>query len=139
MKLDERVLNKLLDLFFEVVGKRYDKGDFQKIIEDLLTPAERIMIAKRIAVYYLLLKNIDYRTISNVLKISQTTISKLNVFKEKSEGIIPTFNRIVRNEKIGEFLEEVSLALMGPGTYGTNWKAGWKHKKELARRKTEGI
>ena len=45
-KLDDEVLNKLFVLFFEIVGKKTAESDFISTLKDLLSPNERVMIAK---------------------------------------------------------------------------------------------
>jgi Trp operon repressor len=137
--LDERVLNKLFDLFFEIVGKKYHKEEFRNVILDLLSPVERIMIAKRIAIIYLILKKIDQRNISTALKVSNATVSKFAILMERSVGIVPAFKTILRNEKFFDFLDELYDSLFPPGTYGTNWKDAWQKRIEINRRKTYGI
>ncbi|OGK08312.1 hypothetical protein A2767_04405 [Candidatus Roizmanbacteria bacterium RIFCSPHIGHO2_01_FULL_35_10] len=139
LRLEEHVLNKLFDLFFEVVGKKSDKDQFQKITRELLSPVERIMVAKRIAIVYLLLKKIDYRIICDVLKVSSATISRYNLLLQNSDGLVPAFNNILRNDKLLLFMDELFNALFPPGTYGTNWKSTWQRKFRIQREKTEGI
>lgn len=138
-KLQSRVLDKLFILFFEIVGNKHNKEEFQKTLVDLLSPVERIMIAKRIAIVYLLLKKIDYLTICDVLKVSPGTIAKFSLLMEKSEGVVPTFKNVLRNEKIGEFLDDLFNNLFPPGRYGANWKAAWQRKFESERLKAEGV
>jgi uncharacterized protein YerC len=137
--LNEKVLEKLFDLFFEIVGRKKNKEEFLKTIYDLLSPVERIMIAKRIAIIYLLLKKIDYVTICDVLKVSPSTVAKFNLLMEKSDGIVPAFKEILTNEKVKIFLEDLFLALYGPGTPGVDWHSAWKDKLDLKRRKEIGI
>lgn len=138
-KLEDHILEKLFTLFFEVVGKKGYKEEFQKTIADLLSPVERIMIAKRIAIVYLIMKKIDYATICRNLKVSPSTVAKFRLLMEKSEGVIPTLNSLLRNEKIADFLEEWLIDLHAPGTYGANWSIAWQRKKEFQRRKSQGI
>ncbi len=138
-KLKENVLEKLFSLFFEVVAKQKDKQQFEKILIDLFSETERIMIAKRIAVIYLRLKHIDQRTICKVLKISSSTCAKYSRLMEKSDGIVPQFNKMLREETLGNFLIEVFNEIFAPGVYGTNWSASWKRKNEQERKKREGI
>lgn len=139
IKLKEPVLTKIFDLFFEVVGKNNNKVEFQKVINELLSPVERIMTAKRIAIIYLLLKGIDNRNICSVLKVSSATVSRYNMMLEKSDGIVPAFKSILRNDKILLFLDEFFDALFPPGTYGTNWKSSWQRKSRIRREKSQGI
>jgi len=74
-KLDDKILEKIFDLFFEIVGKKSSKEDFKNTIVDLLSPIERVMIAKRVAIIYLLMKKINQRSISQALKVSNATVS----------------------------------------------------------------
>src|SRR3989344_8936651 len=97
--LSDDLLEKLFDLFFEVVGNKSSKDEFRKIFIDLLTPAERIMLAKRVAIVYLLMKKIEYDNICDRLKVSPTTVAKYSLLMEKSEGIVPTFKQIVKVDK----------------------------------------
>lgn len=138
-QLDDNILEKLFNLFFEVVGKKSDKDEFREVMIDLLSPAERIMISKRIAIIYLLLKKIDYYNICEVLKVSAATVAKFSLLMEKSQGIVPTFKTIVTKEKVGEFLEDLFNTLYAPGVPGINWKAAWERKRDLQRRKIYGM
>ncbi len=138
-KVEDQVLEKLFKLLFEVVGKSENQSEFEKIMHDVLSPVERVMIAKRIAIIYLLTKNIDYLTICEVLKVSAATVAKFRHITDNSQGIIPTLNKILRNDKIKEFLEEFWLLIRGPGVPGVNWSAAWKHKLEFERKKSQGI
>ena len=58
---------------------------------------------------------------------------------EESQGIIPILKKILRNEKISHFLEEILLTLYGPGTPGVDWSQAWKDQIALERRKETGI
>lgn len=138
-KLNEHVYEKLFTLFFEVVTNSKDKNDFNHLIKDLFSPVERIMIAKRVVIVYLLIQEIDYRMICSVLKVSNATISKFKLLMERSDGIVPILKKIIRNEKVKLFLLELIDALSPPGTYGTNWKNAWKRRAEINRKKETGI
>lgn len=137
--LSEEKLKKLFDLFFEIVGKKEDQEEFRKVIIDLLSPVERIMIAKRIAIIYLLLKKIEHRNICNVLKVSSATVAKFSLLMEQSQGIVPSFKTMLRNEKISGFLKDIYNTIYSPGVYGINWKSAWERKIERDKEKTFGI
>lgn len=139
IQLPDSILEKLFELFFTVVGNKSNKDEFRKTVVDLLTPAERIMLAKRVAIIYLLLKKIDYYNICKVLKVSPTTVAKFRLLMEKSEGVVPTFKRILKVEKVGLVLEEIFNAFFAPGVPGVNWKAAWERKINLEKRKSYGI
>jgi len=133
------MLDKLFSLFFEVVGKKQSQDEFMKTIFDLLSPVERIMIAKRVAIIYLLMKQIDQRVICQILKVSSVTVAKFSLLMEKSQGIVPTFRRALVNEKLAEFFEDIFNSFFAPGVPGINWKAAWQRKVARDRKKAFGI
>lgn len=138
-KLKDHVLERLFDLFFEIVGKNKSREEFTLIINDVLSSTEKIMIAKRIAIVYLLLKGIDYRNFCKTIKVSSATVSKYKILVERSGGLVPAFEKIIRDDKIVEFLEGFLIMLFPPGTPGINWSAAWQVKIEHERSKKEGI
>ncbi len=138
-ELSKDLLEKLFDLFFEIVGNTTSKAEFKKIFIDLLTPAERIMLAKRVAIIYLLMKKIEYYNICDRLKVSSATVSKIALLMEKSDGIVPAFKQIVKVDKVKIFLEEVFNTIFAPGKIGVNWKIAWENKANLEKKKTYGI
>jgi Trp operon repressor len=73
-KVEDKVLRKLYFLMFEIISNIDEEERFEGIMNELLSPTEKIMIAKRVAIVYLLMKNIDYLIISDVLKVSSRTI-----------------------------------------------------------------
>ncbi len=137
--LSSDLLAKIFDLLFAVMGNISSKDQFKKIFFDLLTPAERIMLAKRVAIIYLLMKKIEYYNICDRLKVSSATVSKIALLMEKSEGIIPAFTQIIKKDKVKIFLEEVFNNIFAPGKIGVNWTTAWENKINLEKKKTYGI
>ncbi len=138
-KIDDEVLEKLFKLFFEVVGKNHQQEQFEEIIKDIFSPVERIMIAKRVAVVYLLMKNIDYLTICQTIKVSSATVSKFNFLMTKSTGVVPALNKILKNEKIEDFFGEIISIVRAPGVPGVNWSQAWRDKITREEKKRKGI
>ncbi len=130
---------KIFSIFYKVLGETDNKEEFNKILFDLLTPAERIMIIKRIAIIYLLLKEIDYRMICKALKVSNTTVNKYKLMMERSEGIVPVLKNMVKQEKVWLFFEEIFTHIFYPGRPGINWTAAWEMKLALERKKERGL
>lgn len=138
-KIKEEDYKKIFLIFYKVIGQTEDKDEFYRILIDLLTPAERIMLIKRIAVIYLLLKNIDYKTICKVLKVSNGTVSKYRLLMEDSKGIVPVIKKMVKSEKIWLFFEEIFSQIFYPGRPGINWTEAWEMKLALERKKERGL
>lgn len=138
-KIKEEDYNKIFLIFYKVIGETEDKDEFNRILIDLLTPAERIMLIKRIAIIYLLLKDIDYLTICKVLKVSNGTVSKYRLLMEDSKGIVPVIKKMIKNEKIWLFFEEIFSQIFYPGRPGINWTAAWEMRNALERKKERGL
>ncbi len=136
-RVEGRVLKKLYFLMFEIISNMDEEERFTGIMNELLSLTEKIMIAKRVAIIYLLMKNVDYLVISDVLKVSSTTIAKFHSIMNKGKEIKNILEGLIGNEKIKDFFEE--LFFREPGTYGTNWKSAWHKKFEIERKKLRGI
>lgn len=140
-KLPAETLSKLLLLFFEVIGKKNDRDEFIRVIDDLFSETEQVMIIKRISIIYLLLKKIDNTMIADVLKVSTGTIWKYAYLtKHQNQGLVMIINRVLEKEKIRDFFDNIFYELFArPGKYGTNWKSGWYHKIEREAKKQTGL
>jgi len=140
-KLPPDILSKLFLLFFEVLGNKDEKEEFHEIMNDLFSETEQIMIIKRIAITYLLLKGIDHNVIADVLKVSTGTIWKYAfLISQNKKGMVTSLNDILKIEKVRDFFDDIFYELFArPGKYGTNWKTGWQHKFTRDRKKQTGI
>ena len=137
-KLKEETLEKLYSLMFEVLGKK-SKKEFLLIMNDLVSPTEKIMIAKRIAVIYLLTKKIDQQIISRTVKVSLSTVSKFSLLTKLSNVIPNALAALISHEEIRLFIDEIFVSLFPPGTIHTDWKGTWELKKEIRRKQTQGF
>jgi Trp operon repressor len=135
--VDVKKLFKLYQLFFEVVSKAKNKDEFLELIKDLLSPVEQIMVAKRIAIIYLLTKNVDQLAIARYIKVSRATVSKFNLlFFEKKTRLIKIIESMIKKEKIGHFLEDLFADLfIQPGIKIGHWQRYWDHKRRQNERK----
>ncbi len=138
-KVESDVMERVFQLLFEALGKKSDQEEFTKIIHDILSPTERIMIAKRVTIIFLLMKGVDHRTISQVLKVSQSTVAKFQLIMENSKGIVETLQGIVASDRLSDFFKEIWLDLRGPGVPGVNWKSAWQSKIAFEKKKLRGI
>lgn len=139
LAIKEEDYEKIFSIFYQVVGQTENKDKFNKILFDLLTPAERIMLIKRIAIIYLLMKDIHYLTICEIIKVSNTTVNKYKLLIERSEGIVPALKSMVKQEKVWLFFEDIFSQIFHPGLPGINWKAAWERKIDLDRKKNRGL
>ncbi|MBI5122931.1 hypothetical protein HZA75_03680 [Candidatus Roizmanbacteria bacterium] len=108
------------------------------MIDDILSPSEKIMIAKRLGMIYLLIKGVDFRTIANTLKVSTSTVLFYSVaYKEKRAQITNLIEQMLKKEKVLNFLEDLFADLtIHPGIYIGHHKLKWEYEKKKIERKT---
>src|SRR3989344_6073169 len=110
--LKERILVKLNSLFFEIMSKYNNKKSFLDVIEEILSPTEKIMLIKRISIIYLLIKGVDYRDISEVLKVSRgTVVLYASKFYKKDSKLVNMIQSMLKKEKFFNFLEDIFAGL----------------------------
>lgn len=107
-QLSKHVEQRLFTLFFKSFAKLSSPSEIQKFLYDLLSPTEQTMLAKRLAIALLLAKGYTYETIKDILKVSQETISRVNVaLNYQGEGYRMVIQKAICDEKLGEILEKV--------------------------------
>ncbi len=135
--LSERVLLKLYRLFFEVMTKYQNKDQFFEIFDDILSPTEKIMLTKRVAIIYLLIKGVDYRDICDVLKVSMSTVvTYAAIFYKRDSKVVATIRNMLKKEKALNFLDDIFCGLfIQPGVKIGHWQMYWDHKRRQQERK----
>ncbi len=66
-------------------------SDINSFLNGLLTKTEKIMLAKRLAIAFLLSKGYNYRDISDALKVSTSTVARIKEVIDKTEGSYEIF------------------------------------------------
>lgn len=132
--LRKEIENRIFDIFLTSLAKIRQRSDVEKFIQDLLTPTEQYMLAKRLSIAFLLYKKYDQRTISKMLKVSLSTINRVSLrLKYGGEGYDKVIKDIQKNEKRDEFwqkLDELISGVVPPK--GTNW-SHWRRERWEAR------
>ena len=136
--IKEEIILKLYRLFFEVFSRSNDQQSFLSLIDDILSPTEKIMIAKRLGMIYLLIKGVDFRTIAETLKVSAATVLFYSVvYKEKKAQTTKLIEQMLKKENVLNFLEDLFADLtIHPGIYIGHHKLKWEHEKKKEERKT---
>lgn len=137
--LSKDISQRMFEVFFSAFTKLSGENvaDF---IEDLLTPTEKIMLAKRFTIAFLLLKGYEYEEIADILKVSKGTIWNVKAWlRLKGQGYRTIIEKISKEEKIKKILKEIknSAEEFWRFRYGANWKKAGKElwKKRMAERK----
>ena len=119
--------SEIYEIFWATITRFTKKDETILFFSELFTFAEKVNLAKRIAISILLSKGYDWRSIRDLIKVSEGTISKISS-KINSEGFQLFFKKLERD---------------------ADWKAFWQdlaktyllvtHPERYARLQDEGI
>ena len=98
-------------MFWESLSALRNTKDVELFLFDLLTPTERIVLAKRLAIAVLLTKGYGYENIMNILKVSSPTVSRVKAWLNLGDGYKLVIKKILRKETWKEFLEGIEKTL----------------------------
>lgn len=94
---EQFIWKSLLEVFRDV--KTNDEAEI--ILNDLLTPSEKIMLSKRLAIAFLLMRGKSYVEISKKLKVSFATIGLVKSAKLRGgRGYSQLLEAILKNQKL---------------------------------------
>ena len=114
--IEERLFENLWETFASI----NNTNQVKLFLQDFLSPTEKVMFAKRIAIAILLKKNYDFRSISSLLKVSTTTMNniyKLLNLKSKSYNLlIEKYNKRKITKELFQELERYFYRL-NPGKH----------------------
>ena len=120
-------LDKLYSEFLEVIQTSLRKNLGKEILNEILTPTEKIMLTKRFTLITLLIKEKPVMEISRILSMSPATVEKIKLKLEV--GRLDTTKKIIKQKKKWEAIELFILTtggLMPP-------KVGAKRVRQLKR------
>lgn len=139
--MNPQIEKRVYEVFIESVKNIKTPGEVVDFLNDLLSPVEKIMMAKRVAVAFLLLEDkYTYDEISRTLKVSKGTIAKIQaVFALQGNGYRKILGGILKKKQAKTVISELLDAITPLPPKGTNigeWKkmkreARWKRKKPL--------
>lgn len=134
--ISKDVEDRMLEIFWQSLALCPTKETVALFLEDLLTPTEKIMLSKRVSIALLLIKGYDYKSINDLLKVSDATIWTVNLWlKTKGKGYRMVLEKILKDEKWDRFWQEVEKQIRDvlPSRPGTNWaevrRRQWEKRK----------
>lgn len=130
--ISQEVWERIFNLFLETFVHIRKKDQLQSFVTEFLTPTERIMLAKRLAIAVLLTKGHDYRSIANLVRVTPSTIARVNVFlKYEGKGFNSVIQDIFKRQAIQIIWEEIKGIIDVPP--GSELKRPWLRKVQVAR------
>lgn len=114
----EKELVRTLEIVLTKVTKEIDMNGF---LLALLSPTERVMIAKRLAMIVLLKGNTPDASIAEILHVTRGTVAKMRLFFEaRGQGFDVVF-KVLENEKL---MVEIRSTLIGLAKYSIKAAGG---------------
>ena len=110
-KINNKIESKMYETLWQAFSQLSYKGDIQLFLNDILSPTEKIMIAKRLAIASLLSRNYDYETIKNLIKVSQGTVAKIVLSLKFRNGYKIAIDKIARSEAAKDFWQDIENLL----------------------------
>lgn len=135
--LQKQVEGRILDLLWTSLSSISQKEKVALFLDDLLTPTEKIMIAKRLAIAFMLMKGYSYPTINSMLKVTDTTIWNVKTnLSYRGQGYKTAIEQIMSKEKWEKFWDDLDhfLTMTIPPRPGTNWKEVRRKQWEQRRK-----
>jgi len=110
--LSKELQEQMFTLFRRVLADVHTEKDIADLLDDLLTPTEKIMLGKRLAIAFLLERGYDQRAIHSILKVSTTTVNTVNYwFQHKGRGYKKVIAMVRKTEKWVQFVENLDKSL----------------------------
>jgi len=140
-RLSKEVLDKIFRLFLEVISWSSNSGEFLDLANEIFSPSEKIMMAKRITIIYLLVKGIDQIVIADVLKVSTATVAKFALLNcQKENKLVELMKSMIKKEKVLNFFDDLMADLfIQPGIKIGHHKLHWEHERKKQNRKLTGL
>ena len=112
--VSREVLSETFNSLFTALAKTSDAGAIAKILDDILTPTERVMIAKRVMAAILSDRGYTLREIGEILKMSTTTINAVRrEIKKRGEGYRMIFTIMPKRARLDELADKAERVLRG--------------------------
>jgi uncharacterized protein YerC len=134
--LHPKVRMEISQIIIRGFSKIIDEGDMAKLLRDLLTPSEKIMLGKRLMAAILLERGYSYTAISMLLKLTPGTINVVRRELDKGgEGYRIVVRLLERKESKLEKIFEKIDALLGAMTLPIKGSRSSKRRwhRDLAR------
>ncbi|HLB60942.1 MAG TPA: Trp family transcriptional regulator [Patescibacteria group bacterium] len=110
--LRPEIYEKLFDLLMTIFIKSFNKPTANSLLEELFTPSEKIMIAKRLGISVLLAKGYSYQVIQSILHVSKTTIATVSSsMKYGGKGYVSFTKSLLQEEQMEQFWTVVEQAV----------------------------
>jgi len=108
IKLRPEIEERIYKLLVEVLAGIRNTSDFTNFLDDFISPTEKTVLAKRLAIAVLIAKGNDYDRIRQVLRVTPSTIAKMSFHMQYGNGSIrKTIDKIAISDSSKALLQEL--------------------------------
>lgn len=133
-QLNSNVRKRIYEIFVDILKEVQTSSEVQSLLEDFLTPTERIMLPKRLCIAYLLLKRYNHRAIASYLKVSFTTINRVSTaLKTGGQGYTLMLTRLQKREKIDAIFKQIEEGIVSTLASVGGPTQVWKNIQSIQR------
>lgn len=138
-KVSQNITDQIQDFLFQTIANLITKNQVSEFFKEFLTPTERVMFSKRLAIGYLIAKKYEQREISKILKVSTTTVSTFSTIYKNGISYKQMVDRIVNKMKNKEILLDMVEGFADIGAIGGAKSAGWFTTRNEIRKKKKNL
>ncbi len=132
--ISKDVADRIFEVFIKSLTKIKNHKEAQDFAYDLFSPTEKVMLAKRMAIAFLLMKGYQYREISRLLRVSSATVGSINISLKLGRGAYETIlTRIAKEEKLERFFMDISEKVLSVMALPKS-SAGWRYLRDEVRK-----
>jgi len=137
-KLDNKVYEKIFSLFPQFLSRMIGRGKQQELIDAFFTKTEKIVLAKRIAIAFMLTKGYTYNSIVGTIKVSHGTVANIaDSLKSNDASIKSELEGIAKEESFVAFLTtigyKIETALPPKNSNWSEWRRRIEKEKQLKK------
>jgi len=116
--LRKEIEKRMFEVFLDTVTMVQNRTHVQNLLEDWLSPTEKVMLAKRLSIALLLTKQYNQRSIAKILHVGLETISKVSRALKSGTGgygmVAAEFIKQERSDTLWEKIDDALAELIPP-------------------------
>ena len=129
----KEINDRIFELFIKILKKSVENNQAIELVDSLFTPTEKTMLAKRISITYMLAQDYDYRTISQILKVSTSTVGIIGSTYKHSPNFKAIVDKLLEDEETKQFWRDVAVKTTGILAIPRNKTGIWKELNKQSK------
>lgn len=102
----------MFEIFWQCFADLKSSKEVFEFFEAFVSPAEKVMLAKRLAIAVLLEKGWDYQSISSAVKVSTSTVNSVRrQMLYRGDGYRKAARKVIANEQMADFLDDLAVGV----------------------------